>query len=59
MHNEARPLTYSRFHFLWHLISSRQVDYRHIPGPENFADSQTKQEHLPAFQRMRSSHNIR
>ena len=29
------------------------------PGSENPADTMTKQEHLPAFQRMRSRMNIR
>ena len=48
-----------RSHYLRHLIASRQVDYRHIPGSENPADVMTKQEHFPAFQRMRSRMNIR
>ena len=48
-----------RSHYLRHLIASRQVDYRHIPGSENPADTMTKQEHFPAFQRMRSRMNIR
>ena len=48
-----------RSHYLRHLIASRQVDYRHMPGSENPADVMTKQEHFPAFQRMRSRMNIR
>ena len=34
-------------------------DGLHIPGTENPADNMTKQEHLPAFQCMRSRMNIR